>query len=142
MADQPITLTCRVEKGPRLQIRNRALLLAALKRWEGRDVDLSFALHREIRSLRQNAYLWGVCYRAVSEHTGYEDWEVHELAKQMFLPRTLAVTDGNGEIKGEYVIGGSTTKLDTAEMTEYIERFRRWAAETFGLVIPDPDGGY
>lgn len=34
-----------------------------------------------------------VCIALVSEHTGYTPDEVHELAKQMFLPKRLAVTD-------------------------------------------------
>jgi len=75
----------------------------------------------------------------VSEHTGYTPDEVHELAKQMFIPKRLAVADGNGEIRGEYVIGGTTTTLNTIEFGEFVESFRRWAAQDLDVVIPDPD---
>lgn len=90
------------------------------------------------RSTAQNRYWWGVCVALVSEHTGYAPEEVHEIAKQMFLPKKLAICDGNGEIKGEFVMGGSTRTLKTDEFKEFTERFKQWAAETLDLYIPDP----
>ncbi len=92
-----------------------------------------------VRSLNQNAYMWGVVYHAISEHTGYEPEEVHDLMKQMFLPKAVCIADGNGVVVEDRVIGGSTRHLSTGDMTEYIERVRRFAAETWGLVVEDPD---
>jgi hypothetical protein len=37
----------------------------------------------------------------------------------------------------ELVIGGSTTRMDTVQFSEFCERIREWAA-TIGVVIPDP----
>lgn len=57
----------------------------------------------------------------------------------MFLPKKLAICDGNGEVKGEVVIGGTTTSLNRIEFGEFVDRFRQWAAEELSVVIPDPD---
>lgn len=94
---------------------------------------------RATRSQQQNRYWWGVCVHLVSEHTGYTPEEVHEIAKQMFIPKRLAVSDGNGEIKGEFVMGGSTRTLNTEEFSEFTERFKQWAALELGVYIPDPN---
>ena len=91
------------------------------------------------RSQQANRYWWGVCVRAVSEHTGYTPEEVHDLAKQMFIPKRVAVQNGNGEIRGEFVIGGSTRVLDSQAFTEFVERFKQWAATDLDCYIPDAD---
>jgi hypothetical protein len=91
------------------------------------------------RSLRQQAYLWRVVYEALSEHTGSTREEIHEITKGLFLPKEKALCDGNGEVVGRYVIGGSTTVLSTDEMSGYIARLREWALHTFGLDIPEPE---
>ena len=122
-----------------LTIQDRYRFDAALKAFPNGNAILRLERPRKIRSLQQSRYWWGVCIHLVSEHTGYEPEEVHELAKQMFIPKAVAIADRNGEVVGEYVVGGSTTKLTTAEMTEFIERFRRWAAETLNVYIPDPE---
>jgi hypothetical protein len=74
----------------------------------------------------------------LAEHTGYTPDEIHEILKAKFIPKRLAITNGNGEICGEFVLGGSTTKLDTLDFSEYCERIREWAAESLDIVIPDP----
>lgn len=123
-----------------LHLRNKTKFFAAVRQLYG-EVELVARKKRATRSQSQNAYWWGVCVELVSEHTGYTPDEVHEIAKQMFLPKKLAVQSGNGEIKGEFVIGGTTTTLNKTEFGEFMESFRRWAAEDLGVVIPDPEGG-
>ncbi len=126
-------------RGGRLRVKNAGQFAADLARC--RDGAVSITVERKVatRSQRQNAYYWGVCLELVSEHTGYTPDEVHEFAKAKFLPKKLAFADGNGEVKDDMVIGGTTTKLDTIQFGEFIEAFRRWAAETLDVVIPDPD---
>lgn len=91
------------------------------------------------RSAEANRYWWGVCVELVSAHTGYTPEEIHELAKQKFLPKSIALKDGNGTLKDMYVIGGSTAKLDGAAFWDFVERFREWAAMELDVVIPDPE---
>ena len=47
--------------------------------------------------------------------------------------------DGNGEIRDEFVIGGSTRKMNTIQFGEFMEDCRRFAAETLDCFIPDPN---
>ncbi len=38
----------------------------------------------------------------------------------------------------EFVIGGSTTRMNKLEFGEYCEAIRQWAAMELGINIPDP----
>jgi hypothetical protein len=122
----------------RLQQANR--FAAQLQQLRDGVVEIAVARKRATRSQQANRYWWGVCVAAVADHTGYTPNEIHELAKQMFLPKRLAVADGLGEIRGEYVIGASTTRLTTAEFAEFVESFRQWAADTLDVSIPAAEG--
>ncbi len=75
--------------------------------------------------------------QALSDHTGYTVDEMHDLCKAQFLPKRLAIADGNGEVVGEFVLGGSTRRLTTSEFHDYIEQVRQWAAG-LDCDIPDP----
>ena len=134
-----IVTTARVQRG-KLTVRAWNRVQRQLERSKDGEYVIRIERRHAHRSQQQNRFYWGVCVHLVSEHTGYDPDEVHQLAKQMFLPKTLALADGNGEVVGEYVLGGSTTKLNTVEFGEFIERFRRWAAEMLDVVIPDPEG--
>lgn len=85
------------------------------------------------RSLRQNAYYWGVVLRVVAKETGHTEEELHEIYKRMFLPRKVIQYKGK-----DFPVPGSTTESDSVEFTEYIERVRAEAA-TLGIQIPNPD---
>lgn len=63
---------------------------------------------------------------------------MHEVLKAKFIPKRFAVCNGNGEIRDELVIGGSSAVLNTVEFGEYCEAIRGWAAADLGVVIPDP----
>lgn len=92
------------------------------------------------RSLPANAYYWACVVGTLAEHTGYTPDEMHEVLKAKFLPKTLAVQDKNGEIVGEFVIGGSTVKLNTTEFSDYVRDIKTWAREQLDVEIPDADG--
>ena len=129
-------------KDGRLFIKNRRAFDQRIARFDDRWIlEVTVKRLRATRSQQQNRYWWGVCVELVSEHTGYTPEDVHEIAKQMFIPKRLAVADGNGEIQGEFVVGGSTRQMNTEEFGEFIERFKQWAAETLDVVIPDPESG-
>lgn len=130
-----------IVRSGRLEVRQRQSFTAALKRLKDGEVSITIARKRAARSTQQNRWYWGVIVEMLSEHTGFTPDEMHDVLKAKFLPKKLAVTDGNGEIKGEFVIGGTTTRLNKLEFGEFCEAVRRWAAEDLGLVIPDPDAG-
>lgn len=111
----------------------------ALRALAGRPVEVTVRRKGWKRSDRQNAWYWGQILELLSEHTGYTPDELHEYCKSRFIPKKLAICDGNGIVVDERVVGGSTTRLNTVEMADYCEAIRRFAAEDVGVVIPDPD---
>ena len=88
--------------------------------------------YREQRSLRQNAYMWGVVYKIISDHTGYTDKEVDYLMREQFLAYT----------KNGHTFVPSTTELNTKEMEEYLAQVRQFASDPDGAIncyIPLPN---
>lgn len=100
------------------------------------------------RSNPQNAYWWAVIVPHFLEglrdsgHTWLspdckEHLElVHDLICRKFLPKegTIVLKDGF-----EYEERGRTSKLNTQEMTELIDRVRHFTLEMFGIHIPLPE---
>jgi hypothetical protein len=86
--------------------------------------------HRKTRTNDQNRLLWDL-YNQVSLQTGYESDELHSMCGQMFLLRV------DERMKKEYVI--STSKLNTKEMTDYINRIVRYFTAECGFVITMPE---
>ena len=87
------------------------------------------------RSSNLNSYYWAVPVKLISQATGYEPDEVHEILAMKFLPpRTLEI---GGEV---HVVRTKTSKLATVDFQQYIEEIKRWAAQELdGLYIPDPN---
>lgn len=126
----------------RLHIRNRRYFDEAIRRFrDGSELEVAVTIRRATRSLNSNAFYWGAVIDTISDHTGYSPDEVHELMKMKFIPKRLALQNGNGEVVGEYVMGGSTRKMTNPEFWEYIEAIRRFAAESLDCYIPDPGEG-
>ena len=115
------------QKG-RLVLDRRDDFAALIQKLDGCQIDITLCKHRAPRSLSQNGYYWAVVVPLLAEHCGYEREEMHEALKMKFLL-----------VHGESAFPTlrSTTELDTAEFTEYIEQCRRLAAG-YGVVIPDP----
>ena len=136
MRDEIVT-TATTTKG-RLRVRNWNRVESELKNSRDGEWLVTISRAKATRSGQANRYYWGTVVQAVAEHTGYTPDEVHEIFKAKFIPKRLALADGNGEAQGEFVIGGTTTRLDTTEFYEYVEAIRQWAAETLSIDIPDP----
>jgi hypothetical protein len=122
------------------QIRcNKKLLRQLLHGRRECEVELIIRRAFATRSTKANAFYWGVVLQALADHTGHLPEELHEILKAKFLPKALAVCDLNGELRGEYVIGGSTASLSVEEFSDYMNRIIRWADEELGVLIPHPD---
>jgi len=120
----------------RAKVHNGKLVLPStkffrenLKHFEGKEVELIIQRYRKTRTLKQNAYYWGAIIPILAEHFGYEDDEMHEALKWLFLKKRIAPIPT--------VI--STTKLNTAQFTDYIERIKRWASINYKIVLPNPE---
>lgn len=112
----------------------------------GKAVNVRFTIARTERTLPQVAYLHGVCYAMLSEHTGYEKDEIEEYLlgayfgwKEKKLPggrvssvpirRTTTDEEGNRDV------------LEGRKFWDFVEWIQRVGARQ-GLVIPDPDPNY
>lgn len=135
--DGPIFGVVRVREG-RWKVLHANLFADQASRLRDGLYELRVERKRATRSVDQNAWYWACVVGLVAEHTGYTPDEIHEIYKAKFIPKRLAVANGNGEIKGEFVIGGTTTSLTTVEFSEYCEAIRQWAAQELEVVIPDP----
>jgi hypothetical protein len=133
-------VTSGVVQGGVLKIRNRKQLDAAFAGWRDCEVRITIERAHATRSSQANRYYWGVVVDLLAEHTGYTPEETHDVLKQLFLPKRCAMLTGNGDVVGEFVIGGSTAKLTTIEFYEYCSRIREWALHTLAVDIPAPTG--
>lgn len=84
---------------------------------------------KQVRSLPQNKYYWGVVVKVVSQHTGYTSEETHQELARMFL---------SYENSGKLFVR-STTKLNTLEFEKYAESCRDWAKKEMDVYIPLPN---
>lgn len=127
----------------KLFIRNRRAFDQQIEQMrDGVEVEVSVTIRRAARSQQANAYYWGVVIEEFHRHTtrqdmGYTPEDLHDICKAKFLPKRLSIVANNGEIAGDYVLGGSTRSLNTTEFYEYVERVRQWLAE-LGIYTPDP----
>jgi hypothetical protein len=62
--------------------------------------------------------------------------ELHDMMKDRFL-RLPQIHPTTGEVLG--YTPGSTGKLSTIEMQDFMENVAQWMAEQFGIVVPPPD---
>lgn len=135
--DGPIFGSGTVRQG-RLRIHRSDVFGAQLQTLRDGPVEIRVERKRATRSQDQNAWYWSCLVGMVAEHTGYTPDEIHEIYKAKFLPKHLTFADRNGEIHGEFVIGGTTTTLTTVQFSEFCEAIRQWAADTLDISIPDP----
>jgi len=126
----------------RLRLRQADWFAQQLKELRDGEVLITVERLREARSRQQSRYYFGVVLALISRHSGFSVDELHAWAKARFLPKHLALTNGNGEIVDEYILGGSTKVLTPSEFSDYVEAIRQFAAEQLQVAIPDPDPAY
>lgn len=81
------------------------------------------------RTVKENAYYWGVVVKLIGEHLGYLPNEVHDALKWKFLRR-----EG---LKLDRLL--STAVLDTIDFEEYLSNIRQWAGQDLEMIIPLPN---
>jgi len=118
----------------KIHVINQKIFDEYLTKFKPTDkVEMIVKRFKNTRTLKQNAYLWGVVYKVISEYSGETCDDLHLHFKMKFLKE-------HGK-SGKLSICKSTTKLDTKGMTDYIDQIIRWAGD-FGLEIPTPDEYY
>jgi hypothetical protein len=122
----------------RLVLRNESTFNEQLGQLKG-SVEVTVEKARSRRSLNQNAYYWGVVVKMISDELGYTPEEVHEVLKEKFNPKDLALMAYDNQTIEQVRIGVSTANLGKLDFCAYIERIQRWASEFLHLNIPDPN---
>ena len=84
------------------------------------------------RTLDQNALMW-LWFTCIEHETGTEKNDVHDYYCMLFLRRRVTI---NG---GEKVIISGTSKLNTAQFTDFLNKVQADAASEFGIRLPTPD---
>lgn len=91
--------------------------------------------YTEPRSLSQNALMW-LWFTCIEQETGTNKQDIHDYYCNMYLRRTAY-------FKGkEKVIAGSTSKLNTLQMTDFLNKVKADAASEFGIYLPLPEDRY
>lgn len=87
--------------------------------------------YTEPRTLNQNALMW-MWFTCIEHETGTPKQDVHDYYCNLFLRRTAV-------IKGrETVIAGSTSKLNTLQMKDFLNKVKADAATELGITLPLP----
>ena len=78
-------------------------------------------------------WLWFTC---IEQETGTDKQDVHDYYCNLFLRRTAVI---NGK---EKIIAGSTSRLNTLQMTDFLNKVKADAAAELGISLPLPDDLY
>jgi hypothetical protein len=118
-----------------------------LRAYEGKEIRVTVKEYRDTRSDRQNAYYWGVVVPHLvagfvslgnswlnPQNKEHQEM-IHEILKERFLANGVELVMGSEVIKTK----PTTTKADTMEMHQFIERVRMFAMETMGVYVPEPN---
>lgn len=84
------------------------------------------------RTISQNALMW-MWYKCIEEATGQPKNDIHAYYKAKFLGRQIAI--GNKWVW----VTGSTTDLNTLQMTDFLEKVKADAATELGIMLPLPE---
>ena len=94
--------------------------------------------HKTGRSVAQNRLLWmwyGEIRNHLAETTGeqYQNEDLHEFFKDKFLDRRPVTINGDPR-----VVHGSTSRLNTSDMSEYLNRLDIYCADDLNLQLTHP----
>jgi hypothetical protein len=110
-----------------------------LRQYIGKPVQIELTEFEDTRTVRQNKFLWGVCYTCALQ--GFKDAGeldltknvVHEFFKNKFIePKKVFI-----KLTMEIVEERTTTKLSKKAFSEYVEKIAMWCLENLNTIIPD-----
>jgi hypothetical protein len=113
----------------------RSFVMSALP---GKELRVEVCEYRKRRSQDQNAALWGVAYKTLSDATGNDAEDLH----------TFFLGEWGGwetiQVMGQVcrVPKRRSSKLTTVEFADFYSFIQQRSAETAGVYVPDPDPLY
>lgn len=84
------------------------------------------------RTIPQNSLMW-MWFKCMEESTGQSKDDFHDYYKVKFLRREVRIG------RRMVTVVGSTTNLNTIQMTDYLEKIKADAAVEFGITLPMPE---
>ena len=89
----------------------------------------------EPRTLSQNALMW-LWFSCIEKETGTDKLDIHDFYYSKFLTRQICVS-------GHAIsVVGSTSKLNTIQMKNFMDKVQADAAAEFGINLPLPADKY
>lgn len=120
---------------------NLTALLSDLSGLLGKHVKITIE-PKSKRSNPQNSYFHGVVIPIVKAHLldlGWKEAKSNEWVKN-YIKYNCLVIENHNEDTGETIKTlGETSGLTKGEFMDFIADVQRWAAESLGLYIPDPN---
>jgi hypothetical protein len=99
-----------------VRIEDQIRWLTLMQEQNETDIEITITKYNPSRSVSQNR-LYRVYLGLISDYTGDDENELHEMLKNKFLK------------------GKSTTQLDTKGFADYLEKIRRYSAEV-NITLP------
>jgi hypothetical protein len=87
---------------------------------------------KERRTVSQNALMW-MWFACIERETGTPKQDVHDYYCRQFLRRQITWNDETIMVIGE------TKKLNTQQMTEFLNKVQADVATEFGITLPRPE---
>lgn len=100
---------------------------------KNKPVEVVIRQKRVKRSSQANRFYWGVLIAEIASCAGYrraDAYQLHDALAFKFLPLPNCPITGSPRRQ-------RTPETDTAEFSAYLEQVIQWAAETWGVVIPE-----
>ena len=126
-----------VDQAGKLRLDDRARFDACLsEKFKGKAVVVTVKAPQSQRSLDQNAWIWAVAYPVIADALGYDKHEIDDLHYALMEKCWGTKLDARLRVM---VPNKRSSKLTTAEFSEYMEWLVRFAAtERGGIMVPLP----
>jgi len=126
-------------KNGKLEIYDKQKFRMWLRELNEKEVEIRVNKYKDKRTNSQNRYYWGVVLEILSDYTGHEPEELHEVLKEIMLPKKevkFKLSDGKEVIRK---ISISTAELSTGAFETYLQKIREWAQKRLNCFIPLPN---
>jgi len=116
--------------------RDKQTAVDYINKLPDKPYDVNIKLHKQTRTCPQNRLYW-MWINAISKDTGNEPNDLHEYFGNKWLPE-ISVQMPDGVLHKNQ----STTQLNTAEFTAYLDKIQIFASAELGIILPNPDDLY
>jgi hypothetical protein len=114
----------------------------AMWRMKPGRVSIAVEQEKDRRSVAANRYYWGIVVKLIAQETGQDPQDIHDDLRDRFLRKTVTYVDRRTGLIQERTFSRGSSGLTVSEFYEFVEHARLFAAEFFGMRIPDPDPEY